>query len=50
MQYAAQQANVQALDKAVPAAARSSSGALQANLARLNDLKNYLTVRAPFAR
>ena len=48
MQYAAQQANVQALGKAV-AAARSSSGALQANLARLNDLKNYLTVRAPFA-
>src|ERR1035441_6918798 len=48
MQYAAQQANVAALDKAV-AASRSSSSALQANLARLNDLKNYLTVRAPFA-
>jgi len=48
MQYAAQQANVSALEKAV-AAARSSSSALQANLARLNDLKNYLTVRAPFA-
>jgi len=48
MQYAAQQASVSALDKAV-AAARSSSSALQANLARLNDLKNYLTVRAPFA-
>ena len=48
MQYAAQQANVSALGKAV-AAARSSASALQANLARLNDLKNYLTVRAPFA-
>jgi RND family efflux transporter MFP subunit len=47
MQYAAQQANVQALGKAV-AAARSSATALQANLARLNDLKSYLTVRAPF--
>jgi RND family efflux transporter MFP subunit len=48
MQYAAQQSNVQALGKAV-AAARSSASAFQANLARLNDLKNYLTVRAPFA-
>ncbi len=48
MQYTAQQANVAALGKAV-AAARSSASALQANLARLNDLKNYLTVRAPFA-
>ena len=48
MQYSAQQANVSALEKAV-AASRSSSFALQANLARLNDLKNYLTVRAPFA-
>jgi RND family efflux transporter MFP subunit len=48
MQYAAQQANVQALGKAV-AAARSSESAYQANVARLNDLKNYLTVRAPFA-
>lgn len=48
MQYAAQQANVAALGKAV-AAARSSASAFQANLARLNDLKNYLTVRAPFA-
>jgi RND family efflux transporter MFP subunit len=47
MQYSAQQANVQALGKAV-AAARSSASAFQANLARLNDLKNYLTVRAPF--
>jgi RND family efflux transporter MFP subunit len=48
MQYAAQQANVAALTKAV-AAARSSESAFQANLARLNDLHNYLTVRAPFA-
>jgi RND family efflux transporter MFP subunit len=48
MQYAAQQANVQALGKAV-AAARSSASAYRANLARLNDLHSYLTVRAPFA-
>jgi len=48
MQYAAQQSNVQALGKAV-AAARNSESAVEANLARLNDLKNYLTVRAPFA-
>jgi RND family efflux transporter MFP subunit len=48
MQYAAQQASTQALGKAV-AAARSSASATEANLARLNDLKNYLTVRAPFA-
>jgi RND family efflux transporter MFP subunit len=48
MQYAAQQANTQALAKAV-AAARSSASAAEANLARLDDLKNYLTVRAPFA-
>lgn len=48
MQYAAQQANVQALEKAVNAT-RGSASAAEANLARLNDLKNYLTVRAPFA-
>jgi RND family efflux transporter MFP subunit len=48
MQYAAQEANVSALTKAV-AAARSSESALRANLARLNDLQSYLTVRAPFA-
>jgi len=47
-QYTAQQANVQALEKAV-AAARSNVGAVQANLARLNELKGYQTVRAPFA-
>jgi RND family efflux transporter MFP subunit len=48
MQYAAQQASVSALGKAV-AASKSSASALQANVARLNDLKNYLTVKAPFA-
>lgn len=48
MQYSAQQANVAALGKGV-AAARSSASALQANVARLNELKGYLTVRAPFA-
>jgi RND family efflux transporter MFP subunit len=39
---------VDALEKAI-AAARSNLGAAQANLARLNDLQNYQTVRAPFA-
>ena len=48
MQYTAQQANVQALGKSV-AAARSNSSAFQANVARLKELKGYLTVRAPFA-
>jgi RND family efflux transporter MFP subunit len=47
-QYVAQQANVQALDKAV-AAARSNVNAAQANLARLTELRGYQTVRAPFA-
>jgi RND family efflux transporter MFP subunit len=47
-QWAAQQANVDALEKAI-AAARSNLGAAQANLARLNDLQSYQTVRAPFA-
>ena len=47
-QWAAQQANVDALEKAV-ASARSNLGAAQANLARLNDLQSYQTVRAPFA-
>ena len=47
-QYAAQQASVQALEKAV-AAARSNVGAVEANVARLNDLKGYQAVRAPFA-
>jgi RND family efflux transporter MFP subunit len=47
-QWAAQQANVDALAKAI-AAARSNLGAAQANVARLNDLQSYQTVRAPFA-
>jgi len=47
-QYASQQANVQALEKAA-AAVRGSVAADEANIARLNDLKGYLTVRAPFA-
>jgi len=47
-QYEAQQANVQALEKAI-AAARSNAAAAEANLARLNELLGYQTVRAPFA-
>ncbi len=47
-QFEAQQANVQALGKAV-AAARSNAAAAQANLARLHELQGYQTVRAPFA-
>ena len=47
-QYAAQQANVQALGKAV-AAALGNAGAVRANLARLDELKSFQTVRAPFA-
>src|SRR5450432_2351640 len=47
-QWVSQQANVQALEKAV-AAARSNVGAAQANLDRLIQLKSYQTVRAPFA-
>jgi RND family efflux transporter MFP subunit len=46
-QWAAQQASVQALEKA-QAAARSNVAAAEANLARLNQLKTYQTVRAPF--
>jgi len=46
-QYRAQQANVQALEKAV-AAGRNSASAAEANLARLNELLGYQTVRAPF--
>jgi RND family efflux transporter MFP subunit len=47
-QWAAQQANVQALEKAV-GAAQSNAAAARANLDRLNQLQSYLTVRAPFA-
>jgi len=46
-QYAAQQANVEALTKAA-AAMRSSVAAAEANLARLTQIKTYQTVRAPF--
>jgi RND family efflux transporter MFP subunit len=48
MQWAAQQANVQALEKAV-AANKSNSAAASANVTRLTQLQDYLTVRAPFA-
>ena len=48
LQWAAQQANVQALEKAV-AAARNNTSAAEANVARLNELLEYQTVRAPFA-
>jgi RND family efflux transporter MFP subunit len=47
-QWAAQQANVEALQKAI-AAAKGNMGAAQANLERLNTMQDYLTVRAPFA-
>ncbi|HUP05157.1 MAG TPA: efflux RND transporter periplasmic adaptor subunit, partial [Bryobacteraceae bacterium] len=46
-QWAAQQASVEALDKAV-SAAKGAAASAQANLDRLNSLKDYLTVRAPF--
>jgi RND family efflux transporter MFP subunit len=46
-QWAAQQANVEALGKAI-SVARSNAGAVRANLDRLAELKNYQTVRAPF--
>jgi len=47
-QWASQQANVQALEKAV-SASRSNAGAVEANVARLTQLLDYQTVRAPFA-
>ncbi len=47
-QYVSQQANVEALEKAV-GAARSNARAAEANLARLNQVKTYQSVRAPFA-
>jgi len=46
-QYAAQQANTEALVKAA-AAMRSSVAAAEANLARFAQLKTYQTVRSPF--
>jgi RND family efflux transporter MFP subunit len=47
-QFDSQQANVQALEKAV-SAGRSNLAAVQANVARLEQLLDYQTVRAPFA-
>jgi RND family efflux transporter MFP subunit len=46
-QFQAQTANLQALDKAI-AAMRSSLSAAQANVARLEDMQGYKTVKAPF--
>ena len=46
-QYAAAQANVAALEKAV-ASARSNINAAQANLSRLAELQGFKNVRAPF--
>jgi RND family efflux transporter MFP subunit len=48
LQYAAQQATVDALAKAVTAA-QSAVAAANANLERLSELQGYLIVRAPFA-
>src|SRR4051812_17009141 len=47
-QYEVAEANVQALEKAI-GAAKSNAAAVEANLARLNELLGYQTVRAPFA-
>jgi RND family efflux transporter MFP subunit len=47
-QMAAQDANVQALEKAI-LAQRSNVAAVKANLARLQDVQSYRIVRAPFA-
>jgi RND family efflux transporter MFP subunit len=46
-QYQAQVANLNALEQAI-AAARSNIVAAQANLARLEDMQSYETVKAPF--
>jgi RND family efflux transporter MFP subunit len=46
-QYQAQAANVDALEKAI-AAARSNIAASEANLARLEELRSYKVVKAPF--
>jgi RND family efflux transporter MFP subunit len=48
MQWQAQEASVQALEKAVSAAS-SNAAAAQANVARLKELQGFQTVRAPFA-
>jgi len=46
-QFTAQQANVQALEKAV-AAQRSNIAAAKANVARLQEVESYRLVKAPF--
>jgi RND family efflux transporter MFP subunit len=46
-QFAAQNSNVQALEKAV-SAQRSNVSAAKANLARLEEVQNYRIVKAPF--
>ncbi len=46
-QYAAQVANVQALEKAI-AAAQSTVSSSEANLGRLHELQGYKEVKAPF--
>lgn len=46
-QYRAQQAAVQSLEKAV-AAQTSNVGQAEANLAHINEVQNYRTVKAPF--
>jgi RND family efflux transporter MFP subunit len=46
-QFTAQSANVQALEKAI-LAQRSNVAAAKANLARLQEVQNYRTVKAPF--
>jgi RND family efflux transporter MFP subunit len=46
-QYQAQQANVDALEKGI-AAARGNVGAAEANLSRLQEMRGFETVKAPF--
>ena len=46
-QFQSQSANVQALEKAI-AAQRGNIAAAEANLARLNEVQSYRTVKAPF--
>ncbi|MES1258323.1 MAG: efflux RND transporter periplasmic adaptor subunit, partial [Acidobacteriota bacterium] len=47
-QYTAQQATVQAMEKAI-GVAKSNVAVAEANLARLTDMQGYLKVKAPFA-
>ena len=46
-QYHAQEANVDALEKAI-AAARGNVGSAEANLSRLQEMRGFETVKAPF--